>query len=118
MVRLSVHTSKNKEEYPNLELPEQPDVRLGKYAMMRRDYLVKHRRGTYGVLLGNGKLTEHLEEIEQEANELLSEIVCRAVKEQGITGELKASNPLLWVQKMNQTKASSEEFVLSEVIYR
>ena len=104
--------------YPNLELPEQPDVRLGKYAMMRRDYLVKHRRGTYGVLLGNGKLTEHLAEIEQEANELLSEIVCRAVKEQRITEELKAKEPLLWVQKMNQAKASAEEFVLSEVIYR
>ena len=104
--------------YPNLELPEQPDVRLGKYAMLRRDYLVKHRRGTYGVLLGNGKLTEHLSEIEQEANELLSDILCRAVKEQGITEKLKARDPLLWVQKMNQAKASAEEFVLSEVIYR
>ena len=104
--------------YPNLELPEQPNVRLGKYAMMRRDYLIKHRRGTYGVLLGNGKLTEHLAEIEEEANELLADILCRAVKEQEITEELKASDPLLWVQKMNQAKASAEEFVLSEVIYR
>ena len=101
-----------------MELPEQPDVRLGKYAMLRRDYLVKHRRGTYGVLLGNGKLTEHLAEIEQEANELLSQIVCRAVKDLEITEELKAKDPLLWVQKMNQVKESAEEFVLSEVIYR
>ena len=68
--------------------------------------------------MGNGKLTEHLAEIEEEANDLLADILCRAVKEQEITEELKASDPLLWVQKMNQAKASAEEFVLSEVIYR
>ena len=27
---------------------------LGKYAELRREYLIKHRRGTYGVLLGEG----------------------------------------------------------------
>lgn len=105
-------------KYPNLILPEQPNVHLGKYAMLRRDDLVKHRRGTFGVLLGNGKLTEHLAEIKREAKELLADILSRVVKEQGITEELKASDPLLWVQRMNQPKASAEEFVLSEVIYR
>ena len=91
---------------------------LGKYAELRREYLIKHRRGTYGVLLGEGKLTEHLEKIEEEAQEMLANILSRAVKEQRITEELKARDSLLWVQKMNQAKASAEEFVLREVVYR
>ena len=91
---------------------------LGKYAELRREYLIKHRRGTYGVLLGEGKLPEHLEKIEEEAQEMLANILSRAVKEQGITEELKARDPLLWVQMMNQAKANAEEVVLCEVVYR
>ncbi|MBQ7336262.1 MAG: TnpV protein [Clostridia bacterium] len=49
---------------------------------------------------------------------MLANILSRAVKEQGITEELKASDPLLWVQKMNQAKESAEEFVLNEMVYR
>ena len=97
---------------------KQSRVWLGKYAELRREYLIKHRRGTYGVLLGEGNLTEHLGKTEEEAQEMLANILSRAVKEQGITEELKARDPLLWVQKMNQTKANAEEFVLREVVYR
>ena len=49
---------------------KQSRVWLGKYAELRREYLIKHRRGTYGVLLGEGKLTEHLGKIEEEAQEI------------------------------------------------
>ena len=77
-------------------------VWLGKYAELRREYLIKHRRGTYGVLLGEGKLPEHLEKIEEEAQEMLANILSRAVKEQWITEKLKARDPLLWVQKMKK----------------
>ena len=97
---------------------KQSHIWLGKYAELRREYLIKHRRGTYGVILGEGKLTAHLKKIEEEAQEMLANILSRAVKEQGITEELKARDPLLWVQKMNQAKESAEEVVLREVVYR
>ena len=97
---------------------KQSRVWLGKYAELRHEYLKKYRRGTYGVLLGEGKLPAHLEKIEEEAQEMLANILSRAVKEQGITEKLKARDPLLWVQKMNQAKASAEEVVLREVVYR
>ncbi|MBQ8214345.1 MAG: TnpV protein [Clostridia bacterium] len=48
----------------------------------------------------------------------MANILSRAVKEQRITEELKARDPLLWVQKMNQAKESAEEVVLCEVVYR
>ena len=53
-----------------------------------------------------------------EAQEMLANILSRAIKEQRIIEELKARDPLLWVQRMNQAKASAEEVVLCEVVYR
>ena len=114
---MPIYNEENRMDFIQKE-SKQSHVWLGKYAELRREYLIKHRRGTYGVLLGEGKLTEQLEKIEEEAQEMLAIILPRAVKEQGITEELKARDSLLWVQKMNQAKASAEEFVLSEVVYR
>ena len=36
----------------------------------------------------------------------------------GVSEELKASDPMRWVQMMNNIKASAEEIVLKEVVYR
>ncbi len=103
---------------PNLELPEQPTVNIGKYGQMRLDFLKMHRRGTYTTLLTEGKLNAHLHEIDVEANKILETIILRLATERGIDEHLKATNPLLWVQEMNNCKASAEEVVLREVIYQ
>jgi len=39
-------------------------------------------------------------------------------KQMGATEELKASDPMRWVQMMNNIKASAEEIVLKEVVYK
>ena len=114
---MPIYNEENRMDFMQKE-SKQSRAWLGKYAELRREYLIKHRRGTYGVLLGEGKLPAHLGKIEEEAQEMLANILSRAVKEQMITEELKARDPLLWVQKMNQAKASAEEFVLREVVYR
>ena len=104
--------------YPDLALPEQTKHPIGKYGRMRLDYLKKHRRGTYTTLLTSCTLNQHLYEIEQETKRQLDLTLSRLVKERGITEEIKATNPLLWVQKMNNAKHCAEEIVLNEVIYQ
>ena len=103
--------------YPDLALPEQTNYPIGKYGRMRLDYLKKHRRGTYTTLLTSCTLNQHLYETEQEANQLIELILSRLVKERGITEELKATDPLRWVQEMNNAKQCAEEIVLNEIIY-
>ena len=104
--------------YPDLALPEQTNYPIGKYGRMRLDYLKKHLRGTYTTLLTSCTLNQHLYETEQEANQLIELILSRLVKERGITEELKATNPLRWVQEMNNAKHCAEEIALKEIIYR
>ena len=98
---------------PNLMLPQEPSVHLGKYAELRREYLMKHRRVLYTNLKTSGKLTEHLAEIEQTARK----IVTQTAQAEGVTEDLKAADPQRWTGLMNNLRHSAEELVLSDLIY-
>ena len=111
------YTERNGIMYPDLALPEQTNYPIGKYGRMRLDHLKKHRRGTYTTLLTSCMLNQHLYETEQEAKRQIDLTLSQLVNERGITEELKASDPLLWVQEMNNAKQSAEELVRNEIIY-
>lgn len=101
--------------FPNLTVPEAP--KLGKYGVLRREYLRKHRNGYYTGLQLSGKLDRHLAEIDQEAKEMVDHLVFQMVKALGVTEELKARDQLKWVGIMNNIRASAEEIVLKELVY-
>ena len=102
---------------PNLLPPQEPEVHLGKYALMRRRYLKQNRRITYTNLLTSGKLNAHLTEIEQTAKSRLEQIISQMAQAEGVTEELKAADPMRWTGLMNNIKQSAEETVLQELIY-
>ena len=45
----------------------------GKYGMLRKQFLKEHRSAKYQYLLLTGKLTEHLNQIDQEARKQVDE---------------------------------------------
>ena len=103
---------------PNLALPAGTKYPIGKYGRMHLDYIMKHRRGRYTSLLTECRLNEYLHEIDLQAHEMLDSTFSRLAHERGIDEDLKARDPLRWVGKMNNIKASAEEIVLREVIFR
>ena len=104
--------------YPELELPEQTDYKIGKYGNLHLAFLKNHRRGTYTTLLAEGRLNEHLHSIDEQAAALMETEVKKLAARNGITEELKSTDQMRWVQEMNNFRACAEEFVLREVIYR
>ena len=102
---------------PNLLLPQEEPMPLGKYARMRKRFLQEHRKITYNNLLTSGKLSSHLAEIQQTAQRRMEEIVAQMAKAEGVTEELKASDQMKWVQMMNNLQNAAEETVLAELIY-
>ena len=80
--------------------------------------MLKHRRGTYTTILTEGRLNEYLHEIDVQAAELMESAITRLADEREITEELKAMDPMRWVQEMNGIKASVEEIILNEIVYR
>lgn len=104
-------------QVPNLMMPSVPEVHLGKYAELRRAYLMKRRRVLYTNLKTSGKLTEHLAEIEQTARKMVEQTVTQMAQAEGVTEALKATDPLRWTGLMNNLRHSAEELVLSDLIY-
>ena len=85
--------------------------------MLRKQFLKKYRSARYQYLLLIGKLTEHLNQIDQEARKQAEMLTEQMVKKQGVTEKLKAQDQMEWVRLMNNIKASAEEMVLREILY-
>ena len=111
------YTMQGEYRLPNLLPPQDPEVTLGKYGLMRRRYLRQHRRVTYTNLLTSGKLTEHLLEIEQTAQSRMEQITAQMARAEGVTEELKAHDQMKWVGLMNSIRQAAEETVLTELVY-
>ena len=101
--------------YPCLEAPEAPKV--GRFGMMYHDYLRNHKRVTYSGLMLSGKLKEHIENIDRQAEDMYSQLVDRMKQAEGVTEQLKAAAQLEWVRRMNSIRDRAEEIVKSEVVF-
>ena len=101
--------------YPNLVLPPEKEVNLGKYGSLRLAYIREHRQGLYWELLLEGKLNEHLEETDITAQEHMERIV--PLLRNSYHAPDKASAPIDWTAHMNSLKAMAEESVLRELVY-
>ena len=102
---------------PNLMPDSEPEEALTKYRLMRRNYLKEHRRGIYSGLLMEGMLKAHCLEIQRQAEERKDFLTEQMANAEGVTEELKASDQMKWVAKMNSIRHSAEETVLTELVY-
>ena len=112
-----IYTKQGDYLLPNLLLPQEPQIPLGKYALMRRRFLQQNRKVIYTNLLTTGKLHAHLMEIEETAKQRISLMVAQMAQTEGVTEELKATDQMKWVGLMNSLKAQAEEIILSELVY-
>ena len=101
---------------PDLALNEEEPI-YGKYGMLRKQFLKEHRSAKYQYLLLTGKLTEHLNQIDQEARERVEMLMEQMAEKQGVTEELKLRNQMKWVGLMNNIKTRAEEIVLKNLVY-
>ncbi|MEY8483667.1 TnpV protein [Lachnospiraceae bacterium 48-21] len=102
---------------PDLTLATEPELPLGRYALMHRDYLENHKKVTYLNLLTTGRLNAHLYQTEQTALQRLEILTKQLAKEQGVTEELKEKATMQWLGMMNSIRSQAEEVILSELIY-
>ena len=111
------HLSEDGCYYPDLRLPEGTHYNIGKYGLMRWEYLQTNRRREYLRLLLEGKLNEYLHEVDEECHARVELLIEQMKAGAGITEELKAANQLKWVGLMNNVRITAEGIVLREIIY-
>lgn len=101
---------------PDLVINEEEPI-YGKYGMLREQFLKEHRPARYQYLLMTGKLTEHLNAVDQEAREQVEVLIKQMSKQLVVTEELKSKNQMEWVRKMNNIKSAAEEIVCKNILY-
>ena len=90
----------------------------GKYGMLRRTYLKEHRPVMYSLYMLEDRLVEHLNLVDDEAQERMNILVRQMLEKQGITEEMKVRDQMEWVRAVNNIRNVAEEIVLKELIYR
>ena len=102
---------------PNLTLPpEEANIRLGKWGMLHKDYLLKHKKVVFVTLLAEGKLWQHLADIDTQAQQMFDTLVEQMKESEGVTEKLKEQNQWEWVQRMGNIRQRAREIVLKEFI--
>ena len=103
---------------PNLVAPENiKNFKVGKYGKLRLRYLKEHKKAEYTILLMDNKLQKHLMDIDKTANERFDLLMKQFAEKENITEELKATNQMEWVCRMNNIKNRAEEIIFNELIY-
>ena len=104
---------------PNLILPpEEANISLGKWGMLHKDYLLKHKKVLFTTLLTQDKLYQHCAEIEKQAREMFDTLIDQMKDAEGVTEQLKEVNQMEWVRRMQSVEASAREIINQEIIYR
>lgn len=96
---------------------ETDDRPIGKYGMLRRTYLEEHHKPLFNHLLLSGELHSHLRDVQEQSQNLIDTLLPPYKAKQGVTEELKMSDQLLWVGRVNNIIAQIEEIIFTEIIY-
>ena len=102
---------------PCLKLPEKVEVHIGVCGQHHRRYLKEHRKTAYTRLLTSGKLNSYLNDIDQQAKKLFSELVSQMTAAEGVTEAFKVADQMEWIRRTNSIRNRAGELVESELIY-
>ena len=102
---------------PNLTLPAEDEHPIGVWGQRRLRYLKQYHKVIYYNLLTSGKLHSHFADIEEQAHQLFLRLVKEYAATEGITEQLKAADPMAWVQRMNNIRERVTEMVNAEVVF-
>ena len=101
-----------------LPAEEEKEANIGVWAMRHKRYLKQNHKVRYYNLLTSGKLNSYLVDIEQQAQELFLRLVNDLAEKENVNEELKATDMMLWVQKMNNICNRATEIVNADIIYK
>ena len=102
---------------PDLALPEQKNEPIGFWGQRHLKHIKQHRKILYVNLLTSGKLSKHLADIDNRAEDMFSRLIKQMADCEDITEKLKADNQMEWVARMNNIRNRATEIINSDLIY-
>ena len=102
---------------PNLSLPAEEEHPIGVWGQRRLRYLKQYHKVLYYNLLTSGKLHSHLADTEEQAQTLFSRLVKEYAEKESVTEQLKATDQMAWVRRMNNIRERATEIVNADVVF-
>lgn len=102
---------------PNITLPAEEKRPIDVLGQRRQNYLKHHRKVLYYNLLTSGKLHSHLADTEKQAQTLFSRLVKEYAEKESVTEQLKATDQMAWVRRMNNIRERATEIVNADVVF-
>ena len=100
-----------------LPAEEETEANIGVWGMRHKRFLKDNHRALYANLMTSGKLVAYLDDIEQQATAMFLRLVKELAEQENVTEELKATDQMLWVQKINNIRNRATEIVNAEIIF-
>lgn len=103
---------------PNLTLPAEKETgNIGVWALRHKRYLKQHHKVLYYNLLTSGKLHSHLADVEEQAQQLFLRLVNELAEKEGVTEQLKSTDQMAWVRRINNIRSRATAIVNSKVVF-
>lgn len=118
-MKMTYHEEADGLMYPDLTIRGADTERtLGRYGLMRRDYLRDRKSYLFQEMLLKTTLWEHLWEIEDQAEAMEERLMAQMAEQEGVTEALKAADQMEWVRRMNSIRNRAEEMVKADLIFQ
>lgn len=99
------------------ESAEQERPAIGRFGRAHAAFLKRPQRHVYSQLVAEGNIGTYLAQIDEQANVMLERLIRQMAKREDVTEELKATDQMEWVRRMNSIHNRAEEVVNNELIY-
>ena len=66
----------------------------------------------------NGTLNNYLADIDRDACDMFDSLVRQTAENEGVTEQLKVSDQMEWIRRMNNIPSRVRKFILNELIYQ
>ena len=102
---------------PDLKLEDKERYNIGKYGLLKLEYLKRNKKRLYTKLLTENKIDEYIHNIDTTLIEMEQKLIEELAEKENITEELKSKNGVEWFKSMNNIKFRVQEIILKEYIY-
>ena len=91
---------------------------IGAWGRMHYDFLDRNKRTVINGMRLNGTLNNYLADMDRNACEMFDSLVRQTAENEGVTEQLKSTNQIEWIRRMNNIQSRVREFILNELIYQ
>ena len=89
---------------------------IGIWGKRHHEYLRHNKRITVSNLQISGKLNDYLADIDRQAEEMFERLIKQMAAAEGMTEQLKATDQMVWVGRMNNIRNRATEIINTEII--